>query len=105
MEAKLTGIHGFIPSLHNGPVDAWHQPGSRHHAAQEPQNAVAETHHHVVEEEEVVEAVECLSEKENKNKTVVLRWHPDSYTVKHRHTCSRSQSYITLLRKMKVLWL
>lgn len=63
-DVKLTCIHGFISSLHNGPVYAGHQPRSHHNAAQQPQYAVADPHHHVVEKEEVVETVERLPEEE-----------------------------------------
>lgn len=66
-ELKPTWIHGFIPSLHNGPVDAWHQPRACHNTAQQPQNAVADAHDDIVEKEEVIEAVECLSEEEESN--------------------------------------
>lgn len=64
VKVHLTGIHGFISSLHNAPVYAGHQPRSHHNAAQQPQYAVADPHHHVVEKEEVVEAVERLPEVE-----------------------------------------
>lgn len=57
---RLTSIHGFISSLHDGPVYAGHQPCSYDNAEQQPQDAVADPHHHIVEKEEVVEAVECL---------------------------------------------
>lgn len=66
VEVKRTSIHVFISSLHNGPVNAGHQPCSHHNAAQQPQYAVAYPHHHVVEKEEVVEAVERLPKEEEK---------------------------------------
>lgn len=63
-----TWIHGFISSLHNGPVDAWHQPRACQNTEQQPHNAVADAHYDVVEKEEVVEAVECLSEEEEEER-------------------------------------
>lgn len=66
-ELKPTWIHDFIPSLHNGPVDAWHQPRAYKNTAQQPHNAVADAHDDIVEKEEVIEAVECLSDEEERN--------------------------------------
>lgn len=65
---NLTSIHVFISSLHDGSVYAGHQPRSYNHAAQQPQDTVADSHHHIVEKEEVVEAVESLPEEERKGK-------------------------------------
>lgn len=62
VEVKLTGIHVFVSSLHNGSVYTGHQPCSYNNAAQQSQDAAADPHHDVVEKEEVVEAVECFPE-------------------------------------------
>lgn len=75
VELRLTCVQVFISPLHDGSVNAGHQPCSYNDAAQQPQDAVAEPHHHVVEKEEVVEAVERLPEEE-KGRTVLL-YHAD----------------------------
>lgn len=71
--STVASIHVFISSLHNGPVNAGHQPCSHHNAAQQPQYAVAYPHHHVVEKEEVVEAVERLPVVESQRFVFISR--------------------------------